>query len=159
MRANMRFVGHLFLRQLLSAKVVGGILRELVLCDAEDLAPQEHALECACELLNCVGLTLESMPYGQAVMPVVFARLQSLKAQRAADGKGAYTKRMQFTIQDLIDTREAGWTRKVFRSSAKTMEEIRASAPQGQGGETVLVGLRPCYMSGEVERFVRTHTA
>ncbi|CAK0843196.1 unnamed protein product [Prorocentrum cordatum] len=159
MRANMRFVGHLFLRQLLSAKVVGGILRELVLCDMEDVAPQEHALECAHELLNSVGLTLESMPFGQVALPVVFGRLRSLKARKGADGKGIYSKRMQFMIQDLIDTREAGWTRKVFRSSAKTIEEIRAAGTQQQGGETVLVGQRPLYMAGEAERFVRTRTA
>jgi hypothetical protein len=159
MRANMRFVGHLFLRQLLSAKVVGSILRELVLCEFEDLAPQEHALECACELLNSIGFTMESMPFGQVALPVVFGRLRSLKAKKAADGKGVYSKRVQFMIQDLIDTREAGWTRKVFRSSAKTMEEIRASQPQDKGGETVMVGQRPLYMTGEIERFIRTHTA
>jgi hypothetical protein len=125
----------------------------------EDLAPQEHALECACELLNSIGFTMESMPFGQVALPVVFGRLRSLKAKKAADGKGVYSKRVQFMIQDLIDTREAGWTRKVFRSSAKTMEEIRASQPQDKGGETVMVGQRPLYMTGEIERFIRTHTA
>jgi hypothetical protein len=159
MRANMRFVGHLFLRQLLSAKVIGGIISELTLCDIdEDVAPQENAIECACELLNSVGFTLEAMPAGQVALPAIFERLRALKVMKTPEGKGSYTKRVQFMIQDIIDTREAGWTRKVFRTSAKTMEEIRACGPE-RGGETVVVGQRPTYLTNEVERFLRTHTA
>ncbi|CAK0795454.1 unnamed protein product, partial [Prorocentrum cordatum] len=161
MRANMRFVGHLFLRQLLSTKVVCGILRELVLCDLQDVAPQEHALDCACELLNSVGFTLEAMPSGQCALPVVFGRLDELRAMKTRDGKSLYTKRIQFMIKDdIIDTREAGWTRKVFRSAAKTKEEIRMnSAGQGPHGETVVVGQRPLYLSADPERFLRVCTA
>jgi hypothetical protein len=159
MRANMRFVGHLFLRQLLSTKVVCGILRELVLCDLRDVAPQEHALECVCELLDTVGFTLEAMPAGQCALPVVFERLEEFKAKKTQDGKSWYTKRIQFMIKDIIDTREAGWTRKVFRSGAKTKEEIRTSFARDPHSETVVVGQRPFYLTAEAESFVRVCTA
>jgi len=36
-----------------------------------------------------------------------------------------YCKRIQFMIQDLLDTRAAGWAKKMFKSSAKTKGEIR----------------------------------
>lgn len=126
MRGNMKFIGHLFLRQLLSAKVIGSVIcclamfqraiyvgqdplkrrgflpkvfflkknrvldvmatnhwkfissfhpslvetqksshlhpspspppqGELVLCEQVDDLPEEHALECACELLLAIG--------------------------------------------------------------------------------------------------------
>merc|ERR1719436_852342 len=57
--ANMKFIGHLFLRQLLSAKVVGSVMQELTLCDKGDSLPKEHVIECATELLLSIGYTLE----------------------------------------------------------------------------------------------------
>jgi len=159
MRANMKFIGHLFLRRLLSAKVIGSILCELVLCEFSDHLPEDHALECACELLIAVGYTLESMPAGAHAVQQVCSRLLDLKGRKTPDGKAAYCKRIQFMIQDVLDAHVAGWTRKLFRSSAKTKEEIRleqerdivasrsrGSTISGSAEEFVVAGLRPQYL-------------
>eukprot|EP00438_Fugacium_kawagutii_P021048 Skav222604 [mRNA] locus=scaffold5038:118162:130242:+ [translate_table: standard] len=118
MRGNMKFIGHLFLRQLLSAKVIGSVICELVLCEqAEDL-PEEHAIECACELLLAIGYTMENMVAGQAAITSVCGRLKDLMKRKLDNGKSAYCKRVQFTIQDVLDTRAAGWTRKAGPGAA-----------------------------------------
>merc|ERR1712008_473412 len=65
------------------------------------------------------------MPSGKDALLQVCGRLMDLKQRRDKNGKGAYCKRIQFQIQDLQDTRAAGWTRKVFKAAAKTKEEIR----------------------------------
>ncbi|CAE7677527.1 EIF(ISO)4G2, partial [Symbiodinium necroappetens] len=78
MRANMKFIGHLFLRQLLSAKVIGSVICELVLCEQVDDLPEEHALECACELLLAIGYTMENMIAGQSALTSVCGRLKEL---------------------------------------------------------------------------------
>lgn len=155
--ANMKFIGHLFLRQLLSAKVIGSVIQELVLCDQADVLPQEHVLECACELILSIGFTLDSMPAGSHALAQVGGRLKDLKTRLGNDGKAAYSKRMQFAIQDLLDIRAAGWTRKTFKSAAKTKEEIRldqhrdltaqARGREAEHAEQVVVGQRPLYLA------------
>ncbi|CAJ1398694.1 unnamed protein product [Effrenium voratum] len=125
MRANMKFIGHLFLRQLLSAKVIGSVICELVLCEQVEDLPEEHALECACELLLAIGYTMENMAAGQTALTSVCGRLKDLMKRKREDGKAAYCKRVQFMIQDVLDTRAAGWQKKVFKAAAKTKEEIR----------------------------------
>jgi hypothetical protein len=154
MRANMRFIGHLFLRQLLSVKVIGSVLVELTLVEQPDTLLEEHAIECACELLNAVGFTLESLPAGRAALAAVCARMRALRHAKTTSGEQAYSKRVQFTIQDVLDARAAGWTRKVFTMSAKTREDIRLEQERdlharssGAKGETVVAGRRPLYLT------------
>lgn len=157
MRGNMKFIGHLFLRQLLSAKVIGSVICELVLCDSMDDLPEEHALECACELLLAIGYTMENMLAGQTAITSVCGRLKDLKQRKLENGKSAYCKRVQFTIQDVLDTRAAGWTRKVFKAAAKTKEEIRmdqekeitdrAKGKDVTTADCVVTGARPVYMA------------
>merc|ERR1719356_620691 len=100
MRAKMRFIGHLFLRQLLSAKVIGSMLCKLTLVEQPDILPEEHAIECACELLKAIGSTLESLPAGRAVLAAVCGRMQALRYATTESGKQAYSKRVQFIMQD-----------------------------------------------------------
>lgn len=161
-RANVRLIGHLYLRRLLAAKVVGRLASELTSCGREDTVPAEIAVECACELLLSVGHTLESTLPGAAVVQLVCERLDRLKEKKEdSEGKrGVYSRRVQFTIQDLLETRAAGWSKRSFKSSAKTKEDIRlqqerellvARMPHG-GGETpgaehLVAGLRPAYLS------------
>jgi len=154
MRANMRFIGHLFLRQLLSAKVIGSVLCELTLVEQPDILPEEHAIECACELLNAIGFTLESLPAGRAALSAVCGRMHALRYAKTESGKQAYSKRVQFTIQDILDARAADWTRKSFKTSAKTKEDIRLEQERdlharsnGAEGETVVAGQRPIYLT------------
>uniref|UniRef100_A0A7S2L2P2 MIF4G domain-containing protein n=1 Tax=Zooxanthella nutricula TaxID=1333877 RepID=A0A7S2L2P2_9DINO len=164
LRANVRLIGHLFLRKLLATKVVGRLALELTNCNAEDQPPEEHAVESACELLLSVGYTLELHPAGAEVLECVCARMQRLKDRKAEpEGKkGLYCKRVQFAIQDLLETRAAGWSKRSFKSAAKTKQEIReqqardewlAKTPHGApspGVEQVVVGQRPAYLSGGI---------
>jgi len=150
MRANMKFVGHLFLRQLLSVKVVGSVISELVSCDEPGVLPEEHAVECAIELCLAIGYTLEAMPVGQAALGQVCGRLLELKGQKRDNGKSAYCRRVQFQILDLLETRAAGWSKKSFKTSAKTKDEIRQEQ-QREGAhascaERVIAGQRPGYL-------------
>mmetsp|Transcript_51210 Transcript_51210/g.112212 ORF Transcript_51210/g.112212 Transcript_51210/m.112212 type:complete len:531 (+) Transcript_51210:138-1730(+) len=157
MRANMKFIGHLFLRQLLSTKVIGSVICELLLCDQTDEMPEEHAIESACELLMSVGYTLETIPSGVRAVEQVCGRMLELKSRKSPEGKGIYCKRVQFMVQDLLETRHAGWTKKTFQCTAKTKEEIRqeqerdiiakAQGVQSPSGERLVAGQRPGYLS------------
>jgi len=122
--ANMRFIGNLFLRELLTSKIISSIVTELMMMESAE-SPEEHIVECVCELLSSIGYTLESMPVGKASLVQVCGRLKDLKGKKLKDGKSVYSKRLQFLIQDLLDARADGWKVKVFKKTAKTKEEVR----------------------------------
>jgi len=153
--ANMKFIGHLFLRQLLPTKVIASVIQDLMMVESAN-APEEHVVECICEVLNAIGYTLEQIPVGKATITQVCGRMLDLKQRRTNEGKGVYSKRIQFAIQDIIDTRKAGWTKKVFKIAAKTKEEIRLEQErqiraQTAGkdvsvAEVVVAGQRPAYL-------------
>jgi hypothetical protein len=156
--AHMKFLGHLFLRQLLPAKIIGQIIYDLAMCDNAQMVPSEHIVECICELLNNIGFTMDSTPVGKPAMGQVCMRLMELKRRTdSKTGKGVYTKRIQFAIQDLLDTRNADWTKKVFKAAAKTKDEIKEQQRQDMkdqaqgknldGAERIVVGARPTYIT------------
>jgi hypothetical protein len=143
--ANMKFIGNLYLRSLLAAKVIGGVLHDLLI-SAENIPEQQ--VECACELLQNVGCALESTHQGEALMQKFSARLLHLKLAFRSNGKAALSRRVQFQIQDLFDLKNNGWTKKMFRETAKKKEDIRQDAvQQAKRGEvgfaTQTAGMRP----------------
>jgi len=157
MLANMKLIGHIFLRQLLPARAISSVIQELVLGNEENHIPEEHNIECACELLMSTGHTLESVAAGRQSVQLVCSRLAELRSQKTAEGKGLLSRRIQFLVQDVIDARLAGWTKKSFKSSAKTKEEVRLDQQrelnakmQGAASPTaeqVIAGQRPNYVT------------
>jgi len=153
--ANMKFIGHLFLQQLLTTKIVAGIVSELVGSASGDMVPEEHVVECICELLTAIGYTLEGMPAGKECVGQVCCRLLDLKVSKKKDGKGLLSNRIRFAIQDVLDMRAAGWTKKTFKNVAKTKEEIKLeqekdiqNAARGKTtvAEYVVAGARPSFV-------------
>merc|ERR1712190_620051 len=149
--ANMKFIGNLYIRRLLAVKVINEIIHDL-LSDTES-NPEEYKVECACELLTTVGYTLEANGQGEALMTKFCARLVDLKRASSPDSKKpgtAFSKRLQFIVQDLLDLRQKGWQKKFLKEQAKTKEDIRiAAAKADEAGldavqfETSVVGARP----------------
>jgi len=154
MLANMKFIGNLFLRQLLAVRVIGQVVHDLV--GIKDGLPEEHMIECVCELLRSIGYTLDNTPQGKMLMSQFSARLADLKRIVGPNGRGAFSKRIQFQIQDLLDLRNKGWQEKLFKEQAKPLEEIRKEAVKeakhhSKGGPEVLfstqtAGMRPSYI-------------
>jgi len=151
--ATMKFIGHLFLRQLLSARIIGDIMQDLASCDDANAIPGEHVVECLCELLNSIGYTLESMPVGKDAITQVCGRLMDLKQRKNKKGTSLYPMRINFLIQDLLETKKAGWQKKVFKAAAKTKNEIREDALRDEkankndGSQLVVAGQRPAWLT------------
>jgi len=155
--ANMKFIGQLFLREMLSAKIIGSVIEDLAQCKKVEEVPEEPMVECICELLTNIGYTLESSPIGASSLDVVCSHLADLKCRRVEASKCLFGKRIQFAIQDLLDVRAAGWTKKTFKASAKTKQEIRCQqemdiAAQAQGlqvqdAEVKVAGAKPVWLN------------
>jgi translation initiation factor 4G len=109
--ANMKFIGYLYLRKMIALKVIGGIVQELIAFDgSSDEFPQEEQVECALELVQAVGLSLDQLQDGHVLMTRFMSRLTHLKVSEV-DGRRVYTKRVQFQIQDVVELRAANWKR------------------------------------------------
>merc|ERR1719326_1347235 len=81
------------------------------------------------------------------------ARLQDLKYSKNEQTGVAYTKRIQFQIQDLVELRNNNWQKKLLKDIAKTRDEVRKDAAKEsrmKAGEvlfeTKTVGVRPAYI-------------
>lgn len=144
-RANMKFIGKLYLRELLAARVICDVLHDLLRGD-ENL-PEEHKVECAIELMTNVGYTLEKSY--QMEMQKFSARMIDLKSARGPNGRPALSRRVQFAVQDLLDLKDNMWKQKIMKEQAKTMQEIHQDAARDQrkGTEvsfaTQTAGMRP----------------
>jgi len=154
MLAHMKFVGHIFLRGLLSVRVVAGVVDMLLTAD-EGKFPSDFHVESACELLESVGYTLDSTAKGKIVATQCFGRLteikqMAVKAQKDKKAVATLSKRIQFCIQDLMDLRKNDWKKKMFKEQAKTKDEVRKQADSDPVKfATTVVGARE---SGKVRR-------
>merc|ERR550532_2998056 len=65
---SMRFVGQLFVKELLTVRIIVSTCNSLVTCGDGVSLPREFFLECICELLNIVGRVMDSTQEGYAFM-------------------------------------------------------------------------------------------
>lgn len=154
MLANMKFIGNLFLRQLLAVKVIGQVVYDLVGIKDNSQYPEEHMIECVCELLKAIGHTLEQTTHGKTLMEQFTQRMKDLK-RSPTDGSQPYSKRIIYKIQDLLDLRHNNWQQKMFREQAMTKDQVKKAAKmeerQAARGvdvtfSTQTVGVRPSYI-------------
>merc|ERR550514_785978 len=111
----MKFLGQLFLRRLVSHKILRAVTQRLVL---ESERPEEHYVECLCELVRNTGAALEAAEAGKALLGDLQARMVQL-------AKMDYPKRIIFQIQHVIELQQNGWEERLHSEKAKTKEEVR----------------------------------
>lgn len=124
--ANMKFIGHLFLQKLLVGKVMYTVVHDLL--NPSEGLPEEHMVECVCELFTHIGYLLSSTRPGDECVSRNFQRIENLKYCKNADSTPLLSKRVGFLIQDLLDLRDNDWEKKIFKEQAKTMDDIKKDA-------------------------------
>eukprot|EP00392_Amoebophrya_sp_AT5.2_P015053 g15243.t1 len=181
---NMRFIGQLFLRQLLSVKVITSVAEDLIAMD-DGKSPKEYEIECACELMQNIGYTWESTLSQQKEgasassasdrLSRYFSKLRFLKAEKIGPeenieelvkagkipagggtkvGDFRYSKRVQFLIQGLVDLKNAGWKKKVIKLTAKKIKAYDGNVDPNETFEEEIAGKRPDYIAGKHEHFL-----
>jgi len=108
MLANMKFLASLFSRKLIAARIIGQVCHDCI--GLANGLPEEPKIECVCTLLKASGQSLDALSPGKELLSAITARLRDLKRQKSADGKScAFSKRIQFQIQDVLALRGSGW--------------------------------------------------
>jgi hypothetical protein len=150
---NMKFIGHLYLRKLLSHKVVRLVVLRLLF---ENESPEEHYIECVCMLLRNIGATLESSDQGRSYMQQFASRMKDLSQV------DLYSRRIKFAIQNVLDLRSSGWQERVLRERMQTRDQLRRDAMREQRAQqmgvqdyfarTEIAGQRPQYITAAMQQ-------
>mmetsp|Transcript_46191 Transcript_46191/g.100349 ORF Transcript_46191/g.100349 Transcript_46191/m.100349 type:complete len:482 (+) Transcript_46191:1-1446(+) len=120
--ANMKLIGHLYLRQLISIKIIQAVTHELLSYE-DGYPPEEHMVECVIELVSCIGHTLEeATAEGKQLVNECTSQLADMRTN------SGYCKRTQLLILDFLDLRKGRWKRKVKHESAKKVSEVHKAA-------------------------------
>lgn len=150
----MKFIAHLYLRDLLSNKVIREVGLHLVF---KSQCPEPHYILCFCVLLKNVGSTFDSTSVGQDYMNTFHLRLAELH------DSGAYDTRIKFFITDLRELRENKWIDTRAMAQVQTKEAIRAQkeaeAAMGQTGKAFVekvAGERPVYIQQQMAKVAAT---
>lgn len=136
---NMRFIGELFMRRVLSGLALKQILYSLVEVDDSsksgiEATPEPHLIECICEVLTTIGYNLEVT--SPETLATLCATLDAYKCM------GVLEKRIQYKIQDVLDLRANQWRQKlVHRTKAKALNDIRCEL----SSDIEVVGLESDY--------------
>lgn len=111
MLAIVMFVGHLFEWQLLPIRVVAKVFRDCIgSADEGDHVPEEHLVECACELLHIAGGDLDHTVLGKALVTRVLNRLSDLAVKRdMASGASMHRETLKEQFHKIAERRSNDW--------------------------------------------------
>ncbi|KAK2197616.1 bifunctional Armadillo-type fold/MIF4G-like [Babesia duncani] len=121
---NIRFMGEMFLRKIITLTIIVQISRALVWIDPNEKPPSEHLAECFTELFTTIGYTLDQISGGREILDEYMGVLQRLKQANI------YSVRINYRIQDLIDLRANNWQKKLFKEKATSVAQIHLEAQE-----------------------------
>lgn len=104
-KSNVRFVGELFLADVLATTSIFEISNIVMFAATEDRFPEEENIELFAEVCHTVGKHLDSKDKQRTMMDYYFRLLQGLL--KKADNP--YPHRIRFKIMDLLDLRKSAW--------------------------------------------------
>ncbi|CAN8076747.1 unnamed protein product [Agarophyton chilense] len=121
MLANVRFIGELYLKDLLKESVIH---RQCIqrLLKRGIKKKEEDILEALCKLVSKTGAKISTNPDAAAFINQYFSRFDSLGRDHTLPA------RIRFMIQDLIEQRRNGWKVRRQKKGAKTIAEIHKEA-------------------------------
>ncbi|XP_066251122.1 eukaryotic translation initiation factor 4 gamma 3-like isoform X2 [Euwallacea similis] len=111
----IRFIGELFIQQMLTASIMKRCLQTLL--DNKD----EESLECLCKLLTTVGKELESKSNDLASIFDEMKKITEGKRQKVSS-------RIRFMLQDVGDLRDSKWVPRRGDTNPKTIDQIQKEA-------------------------------
>ena len=137
-RANIKFVGQLFLHNVLSATTMHRIVESIIGSDQVDKPhPKEIDIEVLCELLETVGKKIDGKEDGKRHMDAHFDRLRKLL--RAAERKQVnYGAKVKFKLMDTIELRENSWVPRVERRGDITPATLKELEEREKSKEDIM---------------------
>jgi len=121
---TMKFIGQLFIDDLLPSKAIEFCLSKLI---GNKATPKEEDIECACNLLSTVGYELDKS--GAIQIDNYYKKLQGLS-------KGEhYSVRIKILIKNLLDSKSKNWIDVRKKRQLKTVDEVRQEWKAAHNGK------------------------
>lgn len=124
---NIRFIGELFKRKMVTERIVHHIIQHFLGQNA-NIAPTEENLEALCLLFNTVGKELEENPKSRSIIDSYFVRME-----QASNNQHFANSQLRFMVRKVLDLRAKKWVPRCEGMKAKTPKEIHSEAEQKQG--------------------------
>jgi translation initiation factor 4G len=142
---HMRFVGEIYMKDMLKAHVMHHCVTELLDSVDENGKPDNEKLACLCKLFQTIGKKLEEYELKKKRTKVqeYFDRIAVMATDKSLSSK------IRFGFKDLIEMRLNNWTARRVEEKAKKLSEIRkddrsnqstprssANTPRNAGGSS-----------------------
>ena len=129
MLGNIRFIGELFKKQMLSERIMHTCIQKL-LSDPEK--PDEEDVEALCKLLSTIGGQLDHAK-AKSHMDAYAARIHGLSKNQTI------SSRHRFMCQDVLEMRSKGWRERRKQEGPKKIGDVhkdaqREASNQARGG-------------------------
>ena len=115
----VKFVGELFLMQMLNEKIMLECITKLL---ANVKNPEEEEVESLAKLVETTGEALDSIERGAGHMNAFMDRMKQLTSC------DSLSSRIKFMVMDVIDLRASGWQNRKADKGPKTIAEIHDDA-------------------------------
>ncbi|KAK9325759.1 armadillo-type protein [Lipomyces orientalis] len=117
----VRFVGELYILDMLSEKIMHRCIQNLLVAH-----PSEEEVESLCGLLRTIGAKLDNDRFHREHVDIYFSRMKDILE------KEKLASRIKFMIMDIFDLRKAQWKAKNADKGPKTIQEIHEEALKEQ---------------------------
>jgi hypothetical protein len=106
--AVVSFIGHLYVRRLVAARVMAQVVHDLI--GVRDRQPEQTLIRCVCELMQVIGKAIDANKQGNMLMTQFLARLSNLAASRKRETQEAiYTQDIRDCIKAVHEARFQHW--------------------------------------------------
>ncbi|XP_010524450.1 PREDICTED: eukaryotic translation initiation factor 4G-like [Tarenaya hassleriana] len=126
MLGNIRLIGELYKKRMLTEKIMHECIKEL-LGYSED--PDEENIEALCKLMSTIGEMIDQ-PKAKALIDAYFGKMTMLS------NKQELSSRMRFMLKDSIDLRKNKWQQRRKVEGPKKIEEVHRDAAQERHTQT-----------------------
>ncbi|KAE8672146.1 Eukaryotic translation initiation factor 4G [Hibiscus syriacus] len=126
MLGNIRLIGELYKKKMLTERIMHECIKELL---GEYENPDEEDVEALCKLMSTIGEMIDH-PRAKVYMDAYFERMTKLSNNMKL------SSRVRFMLKDAIDLRKNKWQQRRKVDGPKKIEEVHRDAAQERQAQT-----------------------
>ncbi|KAI4364682.1 hypothetical protein MLD38_020739 [Melastoma candidum] len=132
MLGNIRFIGELYKKKMLTEKIMHECIKKLL---GQHQTPHEEDIEALCKLMSTIGEMIDH-PKARDHIDVYFERMEMLSNEMSL------SSRVRFMLKDSIELRKRKWQQRRKVEGPKKIEEVHRDAAQERHAQVGRLGSR-----------------
>ncbi|KAK8944733.1 Eukaryotic translation initiation factor 4G [Platanthera zijinensis] len=133
MLGNIRFIGELYKKKMLTDRIMHECMKTLL---GQYQNPDEENIEALCKLMSTIGAMIDHIE-AKKHMDAYFDRITMLSTNQKL------SSRLRFMLKDTIDLRKNKWRQRRKVEGPKKIEDVHRDAAQERQAQTSKVGRGP----------------